>query len=236
MKKELMCRTITQQQSECPGCSAEITFKTDPKNGDYAAEHGATRNFEPWKSEPVKAMGEFAEEKEEEPKDPMKALEGRTLESKREMDISDALEEILTRNARSERVDVDDVLDRFSAEDKDLIQERLAEEEFEYEKQATAAFQSGDGERVRKLKEDIEPDAFTLVIQSKPANGLQSFKPSAIQALPKKPADKHQFGIQLVKRKQPDTENQSNKKNKSSANISLVSYGFDSSDSDNDSS
>ena len=32
-------------------CSAEITFKTDPKNTDYAAEHGASRNFEPWREE-----------------------------------------------------------------------------------------------------------------------------------------------------------------------------------------
>jgi hypothetical protein len=32
-------------------CSAEITFKTDPKNTDYLAEHGASRNFEPWREE-----------------------------------------------------------------------------------------------------------------------------------------------------------------------------------------
>ncbi len=32
-------------------CSAEITFKTDPMNTDYAAEHGASRNFEPWRDE-----------------------------------------------------------------------------------------------------------------------------------------------------------------------------------------
>lgn len=24
----------------CPRCSAEITFKTDPKNADYVCEHG----------------------------------------------------------------------------------------------------------------------------------------------------------------------------------------------------
>ena len=34
-------------------CSAEITFKTDPKNTDYLAEHGASRNFEPWREERV---------------------------------------------------------------------------------------------------------------------------------------------------------------------------------------
>src|SRR5215813_10322708 len=33
----------------CTRCSAEITFKTDPKNLDYEAERGASRNFEPWR-------------------------------------------------------------------------------------------------------------------------------------------------------------------------------------------
>lgn len=31
---------------KCTRCSAEITFKTDPKNADYICEHGAKRNFE----------------------------------------------------------------------------------------------------------------------------------------------------------------------------------------------
>lgn len=31
---------------KCTLCSTEITFKTDPKNADYTAEHGASRNFE----------------------------------------------------------------------------------------------------------------------------------------------------------------------------------------------
>ena len=34
---------------KCLGCKQEITFKTDPKNSDYIAESGATRNFEPWR-------------------------------------------------------------------------------------------------------------------------------------------------------------------------------------------
>ena len=33
----------------CKNCAAEITMKTDPKNSDYALEHGATRNYEPWR-------------------------------------------------------------------------------------------------------------------------------------------------------------------------------------------
>ncbi len=34
---------------KCSVCSAEITFKTDPKNSDYECESGASRNFELWR-------------------------------------------------------------------------------------------------------------------------------------------------------------------------------------------
>lgn len=157
----------------CPRCSAEITFKTDPKNTDYVSEKGANRNFEPWRGEEGPSGGES------DPDDPMKALEDRTLDSKREMDIMDALDEIRTRNARSERVDVEDVLDRFNAEDKVEISSRMKIEEEEDAKQAKAIFESADGEQVRKLKE-AEPDAIHLVNQSSSAMEIPSFKPAAI--------------------------------------------------------
>ncbi|KAI9474814.1 CWC16 protein, partial [Zychaea mexicana] len=143
----------------CPRCSAEITFKTDPKNTDYIAELGASRNFEPWRGEDEEGK---PEEEEEEVDDPMKALENRTLDSKREMEILDALDEIRLRNARSERVDVDDVLERFTMVDKSALEQRLEQESLEDEQHATEAFQSGDGERVRKLADGEEPDVFSL--------------------------------------------------------------------------
>ncbi|EIM21653.1 DUF572-domain-containing protein, partial [Wallemia mellicola CBS 633.66] len=93
---------------KCPLCSSEITFKTDPQNTDYAAEHGATRNYDAWQeTEPKKDLSKIAaegDEPEEEEQDPMKQLEQRTLESKREMEIMDALSDIRTRNAKNERV------------------------------------------------------------------------------------------------------------------------------------
>ncbi|KAI8376785.1 CWC16 protein [Blakeslea trispora] len=158
----------------CPRCSAEITFKTDPKNTDYVAEHGATRNFEPWRQ----TEDDKESSSEDEPEDPMKSLESRTLDSKREMDIMDALDEIRTRNARSERITVDEVLSRFSTEDKAVISERMKIEEEEDEKQAKAIFQSADGEQVRKIKE-AEPEAIQLVNQQAKTE-LPSFKPTAI--------------------------------------------------------
>lgn len=102
---------------KCTRCTSEITFRTDPKNTDYAAEHGATRNFEPWrendkpKADVNKITIIMSDEEEDEPEiDPMKALEQRTIESQREMEIMDALQDIRMRNARHERVDPDAVL------------------------------------------------------------------------------------------------------------------------------
>jgi hypothetical protein len=126
---------------KCPTCWAEISFKTDPKNLDYACEFGATRNFEPWKDEADKREEAERIQKEEEEKNGLKALENRTEASKREMEILDALDEIRTRNARLERVDVNRVLEKMEAGEEmrrkvlDALEEdeRLAKEAFKRE-------------------------------------------------------------------------------------------------------
>jgi hypothetical protein len=116
-------------------CSAEITFKTDPKNTDYAAEHGASRNFEPWRDEQAVEEEDRLAKLEEEEGNPMKALEHRTVDSKREMDILDALQDIRARNARNERVgQAVDLLARLAPEEVENEEERerrLGEEEDE---------------------------------------------------------------------------------------------------------
>lgn len=117
---------------KCTRCSSEITFKTDPKNTDYSVEHGAQRNFEPWResdsitqeTEEERLNRLEAEELEEEENgglgisgsggDAMSALESRTIDSKREMDILDKLQEIRGRNARLERANPEEVLERIS--------------------------------------------------------------------------------------------------------------------------
>jgi hypothetical protein len=120
---------------KCTRCSSEITFKTDPKNTDYSVEHGAQRNFEPWReSDSITQETEEdrlnrleAEELEAEAEenggvgisgsggDAMSALESRTIDSKREMDILDKLQEIRGRNARLERANPEEVLERISS-------------------------------------------------------------------------------------------------------------------------
>lgn len=114
----------------CPRCSAEITFKTDPKNADYVAEHGATRNFEPWRDEDI-INQEKAEEKQlEEENNPLKALENRTIDSKRELEIMEGLDEIRTRNARMERMDSGVILDKMVEVNESDEDERIAQEVF----------------------------------------------------------------------------------------------------------
>ena len=72
---------------------------------------------------------------EEEENNPMKALENRTVDSKREMDILDALQDIRARNARNERVGHSvDLLDRLGMEEIEAEEDeekRKADEEDE---------------------------------------------------------------------------------------------------------
>ena len=95
---------------KCPRCSSQFTIRTDPENADYKAEWGCTRNFEPWKEDRKAYETAKAAQEEDEEGDAMKALENRTKESRREMDILDGLSEIRALNARNSKLSVDDVL------------------------------------------------------------------------------------------------------------------------------
>lgn len=134
-------------------CSAEITFKTDPKNTDYTAEHGASRNFEPWRDEKQGQEDDRLARLEEEENNPMKALENRTVDAKREMDILDALQDIRARNARNERVGHSvDLVARIRAEDLETEEDqRRREEEEEDEKLVQEIF--------AKVSMPVPPDA-----------------------------------------------------------------------------
>ena len=130
--------------------------ETDPharRNTDYVAEHGAARNFEPWRDTSVADPEEDKLARmEEEENNPMAALENKAVDSKREMDILDALQELKTRNARLERAGKepsDKFLDRVSAGvevgDRELTK-KLTEFEKERKRQ-----EEEDEEEVRKV-------------------------------------------------------------------------------------
>lgn len=85
---------------KCNVCSRPITFLTDPKNTDYEMESGATRNYEVWHDK-SKTEEENAQEKNlDESLNPMRALENRVIDSQREMEDLDNLDEIKAMNLR----------------------------------------------------------------------------------------------------------------------------------------
>eukprot|EP00826_Nyctotherus_ovalis_P055339 TRINITY_DN733_c0_g2_i2.p2 TRINITY_DN733_c0_g2~~TRINITY_DN733_c0_g2_i2.p2 ORF type:complete len:265 (+),score=93.04 TRINITY_DN733_c0_g2_i2:125-919(+) len=112
---------------KCTRCSSEITMKTDPKNSDYICERGATRNYEPWRDIESAVVAYKKKRLQEEEGDAMKSLENRTFDSKREMDILDALNEIKLENRRYANPDLDKVIEMVSR-NKDLQLDQTDEE------------------------------------------------------------------------------------------------------------
>lgn len=96
--------TIYRFYIKCPLCASEITFKTDPKNAEYQAEHGATRNFEPWREERKKEEEGKAVRLLEEMVNPMKKLEHKSFDSKRELDLMEGLLEIQAAGESFEKI------------------------------------------------------------------------------------------------------------------------------------
>ena len=189
--------TIYRFYIRCTRCSAEITFKTDPKNMDYECERGARRNFEPWRE--AKLAEETEEERldrlerEESERDVMKELEQKTMDAKTEMAIADALDEVRTRNAARERADVEGAMLNVADAGPGLEAERL---EREIAEQARLAFQSGTGEKVRRLNEEEEVNGGNG--EAREANGVA--KRTAMPP-PPVPAPAPTFQRQVKKRK-----------------------------------
>lgn len=137
----------------CTRCSAEITFKTDPKNMDYECERGAKRNFEPWREAKLNEETEEERldrlEREEAEKDAMKELETKVLDAKQEMAIADALDEIRSRNARIERAEKDGKKADVPVVDVDEARKRQEEED------AEAARKAFERKRMPDLGEEV---------------------------------------------------------------------------------
>jgi hypothetical protein len=155
-------------------CSAEITFKTDPKNTDYTAEHGASRNFEPWREERAVEEEDRLAKLEEEENNPMKALENRTVDSKQEMDRLDALQDMRARNARNERLaqslDLLSTLGKGEEETEEDVRKREEEEDDERVVQAVFSKVTLPGSEtaltVKRKAEGEEPGLSSLLSDS----------------------------------------------------------------------
>ncbi|CAL5350742.1 unnamed protein product [Camellia sinensis] len=138
---------------KCTKCSAELTIKTDPQNSDYVVESGASRNFEPWRAKDEEADKENQKRETEEMGDAMKSLENRTLDSKREMDILAALDEVKSIRSRQATIKVDAMLE--------ILQRSAKEKEKKLEEEDEALIRSLFGaprEVVRRIDDDILDD------------------------------------------------------------------------------
>lgn len=142
----------------CTRCSAEITFKTDPKNQDYTCERGAKRSTEPWRRS-VEEEEETDEQRldrleaEEEERNAMEELEAKTVDAKREMAVADALDEIRTRNARIERAQGDGILGPEAVVAPELDEQRRREEE-----EDAAAWARAQGRLEEAVEEQLLED------------------------------------------------------------------------------
>ncbi|KAJ3375340.1 hypothetical protein GGF31_004458 [Allomyces arbusculus] len=134
----------------CPKCHAEITFKTDPANIDYVAESGAVRNFEPWRDQEVIDTQSKTLRALDEELNPMRALENKTDDAKREMELMDLLDEVRTRNARIDAVSEDAAIDRLVA----MAAQSEQEVEEELDRLAHEAFRGAAKSRSKSRSED----------------------------------------------------------------------------------
>ncbi|KAJ2706075.1 Pre-mRNA-splicing factor cwf16 [Coemansia sp. IMI 203386] len=142
----------------CQRCAAEITFKTDPEKLNYEVEKGAQRNFEPWREEnQINRELKKAKEEEEE-NNPIKVLENRTEQSRREMEIMDALDEIRMQNAKGERVHDKEVLQAVRERNVEEEERKRKIEEEEDERMAQMVFGSVGGRRIKRVREEDAVD------------------------------------------------------------------------------
>lgn len=111
----------------CPTCCAEIIWRTDLESGDYVLESGAKRNFEALKTAEELEAKRLAEEEEEIANNPMKLLEKRTDQSKQEMEMVEALEDLKQVNQRLAGMETDHLLLRKLWQEEEA--QRKAEEE-----------------------------------------------------------------------------------------------------------
>ncbi|XP_069505485.1 splicing factor YJU2 [Ambystoma mexicanum] len=116
---------------KCTRCLAEITFKTDPENTDYAMEHGATRNFQAEKLLEEDEKRQQKDREEEELNNPMKVLENRTKDSKLEMEVLENLQELKELNQRQATVDFESMLQKYKDYEQEMKQREQEEDERE---------------------------------------------------------------------------------------------------------
>ena len=210
---------------KCTYCYSEITFKTDPKNHDYVCEHGGARNYEAWRDARA-AEEKLQEQREQEEKgNAMKFLENRTKDSRREMDILDALDEIKNISRQNAKITPDQMFEFLTKRDHISISE--ADEAFMKERfkqkrmqvQVTSGNHDGndeDGELLPPARTSDHMEALPLTHETK------------LWELKSKLFIKKKIPVQEVKTIEPKAEEQ-----KAKAKVtSIIDYSDDDSEAD----
>jgi len=130
---------------KCDNCTAEFTFKTDPKNADYICESGAHRTFDRRKFE--REESEARERAEAEDKgDAMRELEKKTADSKQELDDLEALDELREMNARNASADATKLyFQQRAKDDEELEREQMERDLEEFRKERAKFLEGKDG-------------------------------------------------------------------------------------------
>ncbi|XP_062213967.1 uncharacterized protein LOC133914990 [Phragmites australis] len=162
---------------KCTRCSAEITFKTDPQNSDYTVESGASRNFEPWREEDEVADKEKRKRDSEEMGDAMKALENRAMDSKQDMDILAALDEMRSMKSRHAGVSVDQMLEILKRSAHEKEERTIAELDEEDEELIKSITFRNSGNYVKRIEIDDDDDE-DLVIPGQSSTTAKTDEPS----------------------------------------------------------
>jgi hypothetical protein len=156
----------------------------------------------------------------EEEINPMKALENRTADSKREMDILDALQDLRARNARNERVGHSvDLMERIGLEEvedeEDKERKRLEEDDEKLVREVfskvtvpgpssmpTAATGRSSTVTVKRKVEDTEPDLESLLPESTRVLITSKTGTSQVAKRPKSES-KSVLGVKVTKKRKP---------------------------------
>ncbi len=166
---------------KCVVCSAEITFKTDPKNSDYECESGASRNFETWRDSEQEIEQAKKQREEEDKMDAMKSLENRTLDNKLEMDVLDALDEIKSINQRHLRIDPKELISSFHSNEQQVGMPQIDLGTIDYDKidneiLKQVNFKSSSNSRLNRRLEDIDQESEAKKLSSSQDQLLKSMR------------------------------------------------------------
>ncbi|CAH8389665.1 unnamed protein product [Eruca vesicaria subsp. sativa] len=150
---------------KCTNCSAEVTIKTDPKKSGYVVESGAIG--------PYNGLEEEEEEKHEVAENALESLEKRTMVSKREIDVTAALDEMKSMKSRRASVSVDSMLEA-------LNRRKKQEEENVEEELLIKSIKFGKRTRIDEEKKD---DEVLDEMKKKPRRRLNGTSPSQFSSV-----------------------------------------------------